>query len=245
VAGHLASRLGIVVELQDSPAGGITARVDVPMGLLADEELDRTLAKAPTPEPMPEPLIAGPMAAAASTQVTTSGLPRRTDRSVLTEDEVIDDGPAAAPAPEPEAPRPEPEREPVVTASSSPTPVAPAEPSPPAASGFGGLAVSRPPGPSMYTLAAHQGRQAVNGEATQERPPANGAATPGGLARRIPGAQRPDASLTSRAPEAAPAEPARTSPEDVYSFLSNFQSGVARGRADAGTDTPTNQEDGR
>ena len=52
VAGHLASRLGIVVELQDSPAGGITARVDVPMGLLADDELDRTLAKAPTPEPV-------------------------------------------------------------------------------------------------------------------------------------------------------------------------------------------------
>ncbi|MGK2950196.1 MAG: ATP-binding protein, partial [Acidimicrobiales bacterium] len=41
VAGHLASRLGIVVELQDSPAGGITARIDVPMGLLADDEFGR------------------------------------------------------------------------------------------------------------------------------------------------------------------------------------------------------------
>ena len=97
----------------------------------------------------------------------------------------------------------------------------------------------------MYTLAAHQGRHEVNGEATQERPAANGEATAGGLARRVPGAQRPDAGLTSRAPEPAPAEPARTSPEDVYSFLSNFQSGVARGRADAGTENPTNQEDGR
>ena len=53
VAGHLASRLGVVVELQDSPAGGITARVDVPMGLLADDELDRTLAKAPPPRGRP------------------------------------------------------------------------------------------------------------------------------------------------------------------------------------------------
>jgi signal transduction histidine kinase len=243
VAGHLASRLGIVVELQDSPAGGITARVDVPMGLLADEELDRTLARTPTPEPVPEPLIAGPMAAAASTQMTTSGLPRRTDRGRPTDEpDGVDDGPAVTPAPEPEAPSPEPE--PAITATSAPAPLAPAAPAPPPDPGFGGLAVSRPPGPSMYTLAAHQGRQAVNGEATQERPPANGA-TPGGLARRIPGAQRPDASLSPRAPEAAAAEPARTSPEDVYSFLSNFQSGVARGRADAGTDTPTNQEDGR
>ena len=85
----------------------------------------------------------------------------------------------------------------------------------------------------------------MNGEATQERPAANGVATPGGLARRVPGAQRPDAGLAARAAEPAAAEPARTSPEDVYSFLSNFQSGVARGRADAASDTPTNQEDGR
>ena len=77
VAGHLASRLDIVVELQDSPAGGITARVDVPMGLLADDELDRTLAKAPTPEPVPEPVLAGPAASPVSAETTTSGLPRR------------------------------------------------------------------------------------------------------------------------------------------------------------------------
>ena len=61
VAGHLASRLGIVVELQDSPAGGVTARIDVPMGLLADDELDRTLAKAPSAEPVAEPVVAGPV----------------------------------------------------------------------------------------------------------------------------------------------------------------------------------------
>ncbi|MEQ1787779.1 MAG: hypothetical protein ABL966_12055, partial [Acidimicrobiales bacterium] len=95
-------------------------------------------------------------------------------------------------------------------------------------------AVSRPPGPSMYTVAGQQPRPSTDPEATQS-----------GLARRIPGAQRPDASLTTRSPEPAAAEPARTSPEDVYSFLSNFQSGVARGRADAAADTPTNQEDGR
>ena len=55
------------------------------------------------------------------------------------------------------------------------------------------------------------------------------AATHGGLARRIPGAQRPDAAFGTRAssvPEAPATEPPRTSPEDVYSFLSSFQSGV-------------------
>jgi hypothetical protein len=209
------------------------------MGLLADEELDRTLAKAPTPEPTPEPLIAGPTTASVSTEMTTSGLPRRGGATV--DAAVLEDELPSTLEVEPEAPAPPVEPDPVVATDPSP---APTPPSSLPASGFGGLAVSRPPGPSMYTLAGQQGRQEVNGEATQERPEANGTATPGGLARRIPGAQRPDAGLTARAPEAA-AEPARTSPEDVYSFLSNFQSGVARGRADAGTDTPTNQEDGR
>ena len=248
VAGHLASRLDIVVELQDSPAGGITARVDVPMGLLADDELDRTLAKAPTPEPVPVPVLAGPAASPASVETTTSGLPRRGGQLVAEVAEV------AEPVVEPVAPlisapvesQPAPaEAEPAVARESSPSPVAPAGPSTLPISGFGGLAVSRPSGQSMYSVAATQGRSAVNGETTQERPAANGVATPGGLARRVPGAQRPDAGLSPRAAEPAVTEPARTSPEDVYSFLSNFQSGVARGRADAASDTETNQEDGR
>jgi signal transduction histidine kinase len=235
VAGHLASRLGIVVELQDSPAGGITARVDVPMGLLADEELDRNLAKAPAPDPVPEPVVAGPAVSSVSSETTTSGLPRRGERPAVETPGPEDDGPASAPADEPD---PEP------AVASDPAP-APKHPAPAQTAGFGGLAVSRPAGPSLYTVAAHQGRREVNGEATQERPATNGEATPGGLARRVPGAQRPDAGLATRAAEPADAEPARTSPEDVYSFLSNFQSGVARGRADAATDTPTNQEEGR
>jgi len=250
VAGHLASRLGIVVELQDSPAGGITARVDVPMGLLADEELDRTLAKAPTPEPVPEPVVAGPAPAAVSTETTPSGLPRRGERSRplvgATEAAVLEEMRPATSTPEDDADQSdEAVPEPAVGANTSPSPVAPAGPTALPASGFGGLAVSRPSGPSLYTVAAHQGRAEVNGEATDERPTANGVATPGGLARRVPGAQRPDAGLATRAPEPSAPEPTRTSPEDVYSFLSNFQSGVARGRAEAAADTPTNQEDGR
>ena len=246
VAGHLASRLGIVVELQDSPAGGITARVDVPMGLLADDELDRTLAKAPVPEPVAEPVVAGPTAAAVSTETTTSGLPRRGGQPVTVGERELEpvEATTSAATAEPEEQVAPAEPEPVLATEASPPAVAPARPVALPISGFGGLAVSRPSGPSHVYGGSDPGRGAVNGEATDERPAVNGVATPGGLARRVPGAQRPDAGLAARTPSRS-SEPARTSPEDVYSFLSNFQSGVARGRADAATDTPTSQEEGR
>jgi hypothetical protein len=87
----------------------------------------------------------------------------------------------------------------------------------------------------MYSVAANNARSGSNGDATTS-----------GLARRVPGAQRPDGGMFTRPVEPTPAEPPRTSPEDVYSFLSNFQSGVARGRAEAANDTTTDsQEDGR
>ncbi|MGK2950264.1 MAG: hypothetical protein ACSLFP_16960, partial [Acidimicrobiales bacterium] len=103
--------------------------------------------------------------------------------------------------------------------------------------GFGGLAM-QPTGASMHTLAA-QGARAANG---------NGEVTGSGLVRRVPGAQRPDATFSaSRGSEPATAEPeaepARSTPEDVYSFLSSFQSGVARGRADAAGDAGTESEE--
>jgi hypothetical protein len=91
----------------------------------------------------------------------------------------------------------------------------------------------------MYTVAAQQAR----GGAIS--PSQATGATPSGLARRVPGAQRPEGSLFSRPEVPEAEEPTRTSPEDVYSFLSSFQSGVARGRADAVGDTTIDQEDGR
>ena len=183
---------------------------------------------------MPEALVTGPAPAAVATSTTTSGLLRRGERKPVEPDVVEEERPEPAPADEPE----------VAPATASTETESADRPDVPAA-GFGGLAVSRPPGPSLYTVAAHQGRREVNGEATQERPQTNGEATAAGLVRRVPGAQRPDAGLAARTQEPAAAEPTRSSPEDVYSFLSNFQSGVARGRADAATDAPTNQEDGR
>ena len=76
----------------------------------------------------------------------------------------------------------------------------------------------------MFSVAARQAREA------------DGNATP--RARRgrrdhrrsrpcVPGAQRPDAMIVNRAPEPVAAPSGPSTPEDVYSFLSNFQSGVA------------------
>jgi signal transduction histidine kinase len=267
VAGHLASRLGVVVELQDSPAGGITARIDVPMGLLADDELDRTLARPRQPEPVTQPVAAGPVAAAVSNDTTPSGLPRRGERRPVTSDAPAapDETPVPVAAVETATPMAEPASDersaPVpmarpasatplpaepVTAVATPSPVAPAGPSALPVTGFGGLAVT-PSGPSLFSVAARQareareaaGREAEIGSVDQLGP------TTSGLARRVPGAQRPDAFIADRAPEPSATAPAASTPEDVYSFLSNFQSGVARGRADAATDdAPTTQEDG-
>ncbi|MGQ0431370.1 MAG: nitrate- and nitrite sensing domain-containing protein [Microthrixaceae bacterium] len=253
VAGHLASRLGIVVELQDSPAGGITARMDVPMGLIANEETDPQLNKArPAPsepdvvttsvEPTaPEDVVADtpvpdealdPIPAAS---FTASGLARRGDRAsvapdaapadAVLADAVVQDA-VAQDAVALDAVAVEPE-----TAVAASEPVAPVAPV--AAVGFGGLAMTGPTGPSLFTVAA---RNARLGNA----PTKPDDTTLTGLVRRVPGAQRPDVPIgASRAVEEPWATGERaatpTSAEDVYSFLSTFQSGVERGRVEGHT----------
>jgi hypothetical protein len=113
------------------------------------------------------------------------------------------------------------------------------------ARGFGGLAVTRPIGSSMYSVAAQNARQSA-AEASETD---DDAMTRTGLPRRVPGAQRPDASFgaaRSYVPDDAPIgspEPVRSSPEDVYSFLSSFQSGVAKGRVDAHADADADADD--
>jgi signal transduction histidine kinase len=307
VAGHLASRLGVVVELQDSPAGGITARVDVPMGLLANEETDPRLAgiampdgevvrSTPTPDVLPpaeprevEPVAPTaqlpdapsapvdpmpPPACGAAPSLTPSGLPRRGDRSqpeVTAPAAAADASPApvfdAPPRPAEQAPAAEPmpafgadNDSGLVARHLASEPAAEAEqptrqPAPLPARGFGGLAVTRPTGGSMYSVAAGNARghgaeaQSSHSGPTPEAGSAPASATtPTGLARRVPGAQRPDAAFgRAEADAAAPApaaEPMRSTPEDVYSFLSSFQSGVARGRADAHAESDTETMEG-
>jgi hypothetical protein len=112
------------------------------------------------------------------------------------------------------------------------------------ARGFGGLAVTRPIGSSMYSVAAQNARQGAADAAEAD----DDTTTRTGLPRRVPGAQRPDATFgaaSSYVPDAAPVaspEPVRSSPEDVYSFLSSFQSGVAKGRLDAHADDDTDPD---
>jgi signal transduction histidine kinase len=341
VAGHLASRMGLSVELQDSPAGGVTARVDIPMDLLANEETDPFIvarspeakanaAPAPTVEhEAPGDAVLTP--AGPPSSFTDSGLPRRTSRGEGASEsdapvaEPAMDGGAAGPGPsepsdeptpvpsgqipaptlswrsaptdpapaaptnghaeewttpstaswadrplsddEPAAPRPrrfatetdrqEPTPDPApspaapsaadeVPSWSAPTPAdagrsdeasAPADaPVAEPVRGFGGLAVTRPAGASMFSVAAEQARQRTNGD-----DPAPTSTTSTGLTRRVPGAQRPDVTLGGSRPEPATEPEERTTPEDVYAFLSSFQSGVSRGKADAHGD-PTEDD---
>jgi signal transduction histidine kinase len=306
VAGHLASRLGVDVQLHDSPAGGITARIDVPMALLADEETDPRLAKLLAPPASSSPAASHDAAATAASATepasavalddsprgpstttssgpahlaggtTASGLTRRGGRhgagrptAPATSPTDVDANAGVGAASTAAADRSgdvvftgaEPAAtvstsgadrysEPAAAPESAVPPVAPtAAPSVPAV-GFGGLAVARPMGVSMYSVAAKNARQGAAGEPSDGD---GGMTTSTGLARRVPGAQRPDASFGSIRAEGAGdgessstpvGEPARSSPDDVYSFLSSFQSGVARGRADAHTDDDP-REDGR
>ena len=281
VAGHLASRLGVTVELQAGSTGGITARIEVPMGLVADDETDphlnrlrgnqaRAEAQAeseehaeseaqaeseahaedaelpPVVEPAPQLATPQPahlarvsalepaadvaddampavedVPAEPAPSLTTNGLPRRGERTP---------DPALAPEPTPAPP-----------ATPAPAVAAAADPASAPVAGFGGLAVTRPVGPSLFTVAARNARlgtpnhtpaasSAPSAPATQEP-----AMTSAGLTRRVPGAQRPDLPFepVRAADEWSVADQPPSSAEDVYSFLNSFQSGVDRGRSDA------------
>lgn len=294
VAGHLASRLGIVVDLQPGAAGGITARVDVPMGLLANEETDPRLANlaatetepvAPAapppaaqvleapPAPMPSQPVDGPMVSAPATaddvhdlpaaasgpeaaapspseSFTAAGLPRRGDRRPRSSELDVPSPPTVEELSTPETVQATGEAPTDETPSDEEAPPRPAahlarEQSPPAERGFGGLAVARPQGPSLYTVAAQRARDEKGAGAAP-------ATTATGLTRRVPGAQRPGGSFGGlrpaetepmQAPLVASSEPTRSSADDVYSFLSSFQSGVERGLTDAHTQLDFQEDD--
>jgi hypothetical protein len=89
----------------------------------------------------------------------------------------------------------------------------------------------------MYSVAADKARNGTSGDSASRSGGSAPSVPSSGLARRVPGAQRPDVPLGGWEPPApaapSPTDEERTAPEDVYSFLSSFQSGVAKGRADA------------
>jgi signal transduction histidine kinase len=220
VAGHLASRIGLVVELQDSPAGGITARVDIPTELLADggdtpatmQAIGSPTAGRPVPveevppRPAALPLPPPPPPAPAITGTTSGGLPRRAPAHL------------AAPASDHEGP----EADDGQDDGDEDVPV--------------------------------NGARFLRVDAE----PAADPVTSNGLVRRVPGAQRPDTSIAvpvtapqgpngqDRPTQPLPPPPAsdadvrvadpdevRSSPDEVYAFLSSFRAGVERGLAHA------------
>jgi signal transduction histidine kinase len=167
VAGNLANRHGIHVELQAGPAGGTIAKMLIPLALLTDEPVPEFVpsvvaAAEPVPAPTPEPMVPA--------DVTPEGL--------------------------------------------EPTPV-------------------------VVPI--------WNTDASQST-------TPNGLKRRVAGAQRPDVpaagtrlALLDDEDTAATGdagdpiddgtEPSASRPDEVYAFLSNFASGVERGRVDSNVAT--------
>jgi hypothetical protein len=188
------------------------------MGLLADEETDPRLAglaadqAAPRePEPVVESAPAPPVVAAVEVESEPDPDARPVEDPAPA---VAMDGPADRPA------------QPSVTPgglvrrgerNADPVP-------PPPAAGFGGLAVTPQSEPSLFTVVAQNAREGMS---------PTGDTTKAGLTRRVRGAQRPDAATAPRhlpKPEGN-AAPTRSRAEDVYSFLSSFQSGVERGRA--------------
>jgi signal transduction histidine kinase len=54
VAGHLAKRLGIAIELQPGPAGGLVARIDIPASVLVEMP---AMSSATIPAPAPAPAV--------------------------------------------------------------------------------------------------------------------------------------------------------------------------------------------
>lgn len=225
VAGHLASSHGIRVELQATPAGGVTARIDVPASVLVSAvPPPAPVPVAEAPAPAPAPPIAAPAAAAPAPSVApvapvapvvapvpAAGAPFEDLASWLV------DAPADASSivePAPSAPAPAP---------------APAVPMPPAVAdpvaGFGGLA-TRP-----ATVA-----------------PADAATTASGLVKRVRGAQEPVvAPFTSPFAAGFGADAVAagaSSAADVGSFLSAFSGGVERGLADADAEGDPDPEAG-
>jgi signal transduction histidine kinase len=265
VAGHLASRMGVCIELAAGPAGGTTARVDVPMALVADEEAPVALAgpapahgqepAASEPEPgiLPEadiwaaiaPLAAtdpgapapspdlGPTSSTAPSasldpDTTGSGLPRRrSSTDALGGDRSSDDRGQDEAAAEPLAATTRWSDAPLSAEDGgselwadvgrdlldSPAPVPASFPPPP----------PPPPAPASRVEAIGFGGLVAGGDGSS-------------LPRRTPGAHRPD---QVAGPDGTPrgamtaGEPLPSTPEDVYAFLSSFQSGVERGLADA------------
>jgi signal transduction histidine kinase len=229
VAGHLAARHGIAVRIE-SPWSDADPGRDHGRGLAVAVTLPPTLlAAAPAPA---GDTAAGSLPAATPTSPTpySGTAPGRAPSSPTTQ---------ASPAAPATFPAPAWTADPAVAAASS------ADPSwsaPAAGSGdrtrsglvkrsADGAAGSVPPprAPSEELLAALSRHTANLRDQPPPEPPAGKSTAR--LARRVPGAQRPDTTppRLSRRSQRPPTPGAPHSADDVYSFLTNFSSGVQHG----------------
>jgi signal transduction histidine kinase len=220
VAGYLASRVGVRIELHPGPAGGLIARFDIPSSLLVgtpDAPVRPTYEPEPEPayEPAEEPVPVGVLAAAEAETIEVADAFAPAPASVPELTEV-----APPPASDPFAPLgPLPRR----------TPGA-------ATAGFGGLAPLAP-----FVESDGNGNGNGNGHSYGDADDHHGleapATTASGLVRRVPGAQHPTTDIGARINgegngDRRPAD--RMSADAVSSFLSDFSAGVARGIDEAG-----------
>jgi hypothetical protein len=262
VAGHLATRIGLGVELARQEQSGIVARVDLPSSLLPSVD--------PSAEPEGiggDPLaLTGPLPELAA-PAETAGAPRSAEVAEPGEVVVagVENGQAASavegrageeelsgaspfvPSEPSQTSNGLPRRTPGAQLTGGPLPGIPLV----TPAGSGG---SDPQGllgdePDFLHELRHLETPAATdptGHGTVESPPPPGIVVSGGLTRRVPGAQRPDVSMQPLVPgpDATPARRAGDAPDgppaespsnagDVYDFLSSFRSGVERGLAAA------------
>ncbi len=216
VIGRLASRFGIAVRLMPSPSGGTTAMVSLPPTLITDQP------KTPS----------GPGAIKSGAQTELPSAPD--DLSSLG-----DSGPV-----------------PSVGADSRPAPAATAVADPASLLAEGKAAEHAPPAaprrrtenppraPRRTPASAGSNGNGATAKATPApvAPPANGApaakAAPGGLTKRVPRSAGGERAVPGGESTRA-ATTTRRSPDEVRSMLSNYRSGMQRGRSGDDAATPT------
>jgi hypothetical protein len=216
VIGRLASRFGIAVRLMPSPSGGTTAMVSLPPTLITDQP------KTPN----------GPGAIKSGAQTELPSAPD--DLSSLG-----DSGPVPSVGPES---RPAPAATAVADPASLLAEGKAAEHAPPAAPR---RRTENPPrAPRRTPASAGSNGNGATAKATPApaAPPANGApaakGAPGGLTKRVPRSAGGERAVPGGESTRA-ATTTRRSPDEVRSMLSNYRSGMQRGRTGDDAATPT------
>ena len=217
VIGRLASRFGIAVRLMPSPSGGTTAMVSLPATLITDQP------KTPSGPGAIKSGGSSPELPSAPDDLSTLG----------------DSGPVPSVGPDA---RPAPAATAVADPASLLADAKAAEQAPPSAPRRKGE--TPPRAPRRAPASAGTNGNGATAKAAPTTPPANGSTTGGksasGLTKRVPRAAGGERAVPGGEATRA-ATTTRRSPDEVRSMLSNYRSGMQRGRS--GDDaTPTSED---